>query len=393
MGLLNLQSVVVSSNFTIKADIGVSYNAKLDFIQQKYVPKSPFSCFRSGFKMQDLLRRSAACLCIVFVLGAAFVMMEFSSIIIRNRQIVKKTKVPTEIKSLPGQNKSSQVTRSTIWPVSTRPAPTHYLTVNFEGRLGNQIFEFASMFGIAKHNNLIPIIPPNSLLRRIFKISVDNTRSDIKLTRRYHEKKGCTFEPALMSLGGFQNVWIKGYLQSWKYFQHIEKELRRQYTFQDHIALKAKSTFQSVISEKKITSDTVFVAVHVRRGDMKTNQNFVNYGYTTAGIDYLERAMNTFRKDFNNILFVVGSDDLKWCRENLKKDDTVFIPPGSSPEMDVAILTNCNHAVMTVGSYGWWTAWLINGRTIYYKGYPTPKSSLAALFKAEDYYLPHWVPM
>ncbi|XP_062611938.1 galactoside alpha-(1,2)-fucosyltransferase 2-like isoform X2 [Saccostrea cucullata] len=348
--------------------------------------------------MQDFLRRCAACLCVVFVLGAAFVMMEFnfskSSIILNNRPKTEKAKDIYQMKFLSARNKSSQLTRPPSRPITTRPAPTHYVTVNFEGRLGNQIFEFASMFGIAKHNNLIPVIPPNSLLRRIFKITLGNTRPEIQMNRRYNEKKGCTFEPGLMSLGGSQNVWIKGYLQSWKYFQHAEKELRKQYTFQDHIALKAKSTFQSVISEKKISPDIVFVAVHVRRGDMKNNKNFVNYGYTTAGVDYLERAMNKFRKDFNNkVLFVVGSDDLKWCRENLKKEDTVFIPPGNSPEMDVAILSNCNHAVMTVGSYGWWTAWLIKGRTIYYKGYPTPNSSLAALFKKEDYYLPDWIPM
>ncbi|XP_048731279.1 galactoside alpha-(1,2)-fucosyltransferase 2-like isoform X2 [Ostrea edulis] len=381
---------------------------------------------RSCFRMQDFVRRFTVGLCIVLLLGAAFVMVEFFSITSftsRNQMTVstevnkpldwksanrvqnslrdkKEYSLPIQ-KSIPKHEQKSisvlkkpiDVIRYTAKPNVIKPAPTHYVTVNFEGRLGNQVFEFASLFGIAKHNNLIPIIPSNALLRRIFKITVGNTKPDIKHTKRYHEKKGCTFEPALMSMGESENLWIKGYLQSYKYFQHAEKELREQYTFQDHIAQKAKSTFQTVIATKKSTPDTVYVAVHVRRGDMKNNQNFVKYGYTIASLDYINKAMNTFRKDFKNLLFVVGSDDLKWCKENLKEDDTVFIPPGSSPEMDVAILTNCNHTVVTVGSYGWWTAWLINGKTIYYKGFPTPNSNLAALFKAEDYYLPGWIPM
>nr|XP_022338996.1 galactoside 2-alpha-L-fucosyltransferase 2-like isoform X2 [Crassostrea virginica]XP_022338997.1 galactoside 2-alpha-L-fucosyltransferase 2-like isoform X2 [Crassostrea virginica] len=348
--------------------------------------------------MQDFLRKSTICLCIVFMFGAAFVMVEFFSVTSftsgRFLTALTRSELDTgrehisEIKNTVKENK-------TTTKITTRKTPTHYASVNFEGRLGNQIFEFASLFGIARQNNLIPIIPANSLLRRIFKVSVGNTNPQIKLTKKYYEKKGCVFEPPLMSVGESENLWVKGYLQSWKYFQHAEKELRAMYTFQDSIAQKAKSTFQATIASKKnkITAKTVFVAIHVRRGDMKNNLNYVKYGYTTADMSYISKAMNTFRKDFPDILFVVGSDDLKWCKENIKDDDVVFIPPGSAPEMDIAILTNCNHTIVTVGSYGWWTAWLVNGKTIYYKGFPTPKSQLAALFNAEDYYLPEWIPM
>ena len=297
--------------------------------------------------------------------------------------------------SVSGLKKSIDVTKSTAKLTTTRPAPTHYATVHLNGRLGNQMFKFASMFGIAKHNNLIPVIPPHPLRDKIFKIYVGNTTPEIKYTKKYFETNSNTFEPAFMSIGESENLWIHGYLQSWKYFQHVEKELRDQYTFQDHIAQKSKSTFLAVIAanKNKITSETVYVAVHVRRGDMAKSNLLRNKGYTVADTNYLEKAMNAFRKDFKNVLFVVGSDDLNWCRENLKEADIVFIPPGSSPEMDVAILTNCNHTVVTVGTYGWWTAWLINGKTIYYKGFPRPNSRLAAMFKAEDHFLPKWIPM
>lgn len=364
--------------------------------------------FSSGFRMQDFLRKFTLCLCLVFILGAGFVLVEFSSLSsftsgkllttltrsqpTSDRNYALEQKKPTEERK---EQKKPKERKNISKLLPTAKPAHHYATVNFEGRLGNQLFEFASLYGIAKHNNLIPVIPANSILRRIFKITVGPTRPEIKFTKRYHEKKGCVFEPPLMSVGGSQNVWIKGYLQSWKYIHQADSEIRKMYTFQDTIAQKARSTFQAVIASKKnkITSNTVYVAVHVRRGDMKNNLNYVKYGYTTADTSYLSRAMNTFRKDFKDVLFVVGSDDLKWCKENMKDEDTVFIPPGNSPEMDIAILTNCNHTVVTVGSYGWWTAWLINGKTIYYKGFPTPNSQLARLFNAADYFLPDWIPM
>ena len=250
--------------------------------------------------------------------GAAFVMVEFFSVTsftsgrfltaLTRSELDTGREYISEIKNTVKENK-------TTTKITTRKTPTHYASVNFEGRLGNQIFEFASLFGIARQNNLIPIIPANSLLRRIFKVSVGNTNPQIKLTKKYYEKKGCVFEPPLMSVGESENLWVKGYLQSWKYFQHAEKELRAMYTFQDSIAQKAKSTFQATLASKKnkITAKTVFVAIHVRRGDMKNNLNYVKYGYTTADMSYISKAMNTFRKDFPDILFVVGSDDLKWC--------------------------------------------------------------------------------
>jgi galactoside 2-L-fucosyltransferase 1/2 len=30
-------------------------------------------------------------------------------------------------------------------------------------------------------------------------------------------------------------------------------------------------------------------------------------------------------------------------------------------------LSMCNHTIITVGSFGWWSAWLANGTTVYFK--------------------------
>ena len=164
--------------------------------------------YLSSFRMQDFLRKSTICLCIVFMFGAAFVMVEFFSVTSftsgRFLTALTRSELDTgrehisEIKNTVKENK-------TTTKITTRKTPTHYASVNFEGRLGNQIFEFASLFGIARQNNLIPIIPANSLLRRIFKVSVGNTNPQIKLTKKYYEKKCCVFEPPLMSVGESEN--------------------------------------------------------------------------------------------------------------------------------------------------------------------------------------------
>lgn len=111
------------------------------------------------------------------------------------------------------------------------------------------------------------------------------------------------------------------------------------------------------------------MVVYVRRGDMKNNLNYVKYGYIIVDMSYFSKVMNIFRKDFKDVFFVVGLDDLKWCKENMKDEDVVFIFSGNSLEMDIVILINCNYIVVIVGSYGWWIVWFINGKIIYYKGF------------------------
>ena len=38
----------------------------------------------------------------------------------------------------------------------------------------------------------------------------------------------------------------------------------------------------------------------------------------------------------------------------------------NTPERDMALLSLCEHTVVSVGSFGWWSAWLANGVTVYY---------------------------
>ena len=297
----------------------------------------------------------------------------------------------------------TQTTRTTLRyvdrPTSAKPTkpPRHYIAMRYEGRLGNHIFEYASLLGIARKNNLIPLLDRSSPLRSIFKVSADEAENHSRevFSFEYREKKGCTYEPEVMELGGGRNVMLIGFFQSWKYIKDIESDIMRQFRFQDHIVNEAKIQFLRAISPKLKTrrykGNATYVAVHVRRGDMVNRPDYVKYGYTSPGADYYKRAMEIFKKKFRNCLFVVSSDDVNWCKNNINGSDVVFLNSGNKAEVDMAALTMCNHTLMSGGSYGWWISWWNNGTTVYYKGYPTPGSSLYKLFNAEDYRPPSWI--
>ena len=55
------------------------------------------------------------------------------------------------------------------------------------------------------------------------------------------------------------------------------------------------------------------------------------------------------------------SDDPAWVQANWPselRDRTAFVSGTSSREVDMAVLTLCDHTVISAGSFGWWAAYL-----------------------------------
>jgi galactoside 2-L-fucosyltransferase 1/2 len=70
---------------------------------------------------------------------------------------------------------------------------------------------------------------------------------------------------------------------------------------------------------------------------------------------------------------------------------TIVHSTGRSGWEDMAILSKCNHTIMTVGTFGWWAGFLAGGITVYFKDFPAVGSELSLGFDAGDYFLPEWV--
>ena len=150
-------------------------------------------------------------------------------------------------------------------------------------------------------------------------------------------------------------------------------------------------------------SELVVVGVHVRRGDMVSDL-LKSRGYTPPKSDYFLRAMAHITQllpSKKHIVFLVSSDDITWSRKHLDQQyitshstyfNTDFTDTGSYV-VDLAILSLCDHMIISAGSYGWWAAWLADGITIYYEDWPQPKSKLRRKFKASDFYYPDWIPL
>ena len=277
-----------------------------------------------------------------------------------------------------------------------------YITVLLDDRrLGNAMFSYASLVGIAARNNMTAVLPRHNIIRDFFLGNMTiGDKHTMNLVREYEEygRRSSAYDIKTEYLWQYYpyEVELRGYFQSWKYFQNVEDELRTShFVFDKYYRRKAENFFRKKVPEEYQDLSVVRIGVHIRRSDM-LNEEKSNFGYTVADKTYVEGAMKYFREKYPKLIFIVVSENHDWFKEEIGDsedfNDVVFSKE-SKAAVDLAILSMCNHTIMTVGSFGWWGAWLANGTTIYYNRWPKPFSTLDYHTDKEQYFPPHWIPM
>ncbi|XP_061186696.1 galactoside alpha-(1,2)-fucosyltransferase 2-like [Saccostrea echinata] len=271
-----------------------------------------------------------------------------------------------------------------------------YVCPTFEGRLGNNLFQFASGFGIAVSKGLKLVIGEKDRLLQIFQmknskhllISKDK-RECIKATLR-KERHLCTYDDHLVNFTPNGTFSVGNYLQSWKYFHNASQELREQYKFRAHIQNKVDHIIKQILEKFNTTrKDATLIAIHIRRGDFV---RLKSSGYAVATKEYFEKAMALF-SNYSSPLYIVCSNNLEWSRANIPKKYKVEFTSGNLPEVDLALMASCDHMISSVGTYSWWAAWLNNGKVTYYKWPAAEGSPIRSHFSSDymDFFYPHWI--
>ncbi|BFZ21179.1 hypothetical protein BsWGS_24218 [Bradybaena similaris] len=274
--------------------------------------------------------------------------------------------------------------------------PPLFLTVDglHYGRLGNQMFRYASLLGIAHTFNRTPFISPGFSLDYVFKLRHIAEIPESESWPVVKQNLYATFEkPVLNKLLSqdtrHQNLTISGYFQSWKYFQNIPEIIRTEFLFREPVLHQRDRILKTVLPISR--REVILVGVHIRRSDLLSSNN-VALGYTVPTTSYFLKAFQWMRRKFSGekVVFLVASDDFSWCENHLNRSDVVLMPQASHT-VHLALLTSCDHVIFSTGTFGWWAAWLAGGYVVYYKNYPGHGTNLSRGFSGHDFFLHHWV--
>ena len=244
------------------------------------------------------------------------------------------------------------------------------------GRLGNQMFQYAALRGIAANRGFDWGVPPEGT-SGVDEYGCENNYcmfETFKMTgaTKEHQHLSEDVQWAIWKEFHFNeelfnkcpdNINLDGYFQTEKYFKNVDKELREDFQFQDEIYKPCKEMIDSLGDDRKIF-------LHIRRGDPKLPWAYVNLeaAHPVCTWDYYEEALKQFPDD---IPVVVFSDVIDWCKEQdfFKPDRFVmsettdeFADGQRVPWTDLCLMSLCTDAIIANSSLSWWGAWLIDNQ-------------------------------
>lgn len=212
------------------------------------------------------------------------------------------------------------------------------------GRLGNQMFQYAALKGIASYKNYEYSIPSWPIsLTDCFNIPITRSNTNTKTINlekyEYDEEfvKNC---PDCFD--------IQGYFQSEKYFTHIKDEIKRDFQFKNFVITNCENFLKNKINLNEA------ISLHIRRTDYLMNQRFA-----CLGLDYYWDALEILN---HNLPVIIFSDDITWCKKQqiFKNDRFIFSEQGDFE--DLYAMSRCNYHIIANSSFSWWGAWLAQSK-------------------------------
>ena len=246
------------------------------------------------------------------------------------------------------------------------------IIINLNSQLGNQMFQYAlarklqTMGRQVKFDTWYYKQYPKHYALDIFPVTVDVASGNeigkerderrtypARLRRKLFgkrksifsevESRSLMYKPDILQL---KHGYVDGYWQSEKYFSDIRTIILKDFTFPPVNDTKNRELIDRI-------SEQTTVSIHIRRGD------YAN-GFPMMTPQYYENAINYFESVYNEVYFLVFSNDMDWAKQNLQFSQGEFVDwnTGKDSWKDMYLMTQCNHHIIANSSFSWWGAWL-----------------------------------
>lgn len=265
------------------------------------------------------------------------------------------------------------------------------VTVFLRGGLGNQMFQYAAGLALAERNHTELLLdtvflndrwPRREFTYRVFDLDIFGLnprvtffskaskklpipglwlgldlvfmegREALGIQKIIKEREEHAFDSEILQIKDSVVLW--GRWQNAEYFAEVENELREAFRFRHPLKGEAQEIGLQIESSKSIS-------LHVRRGDFGAFGSVVslmgdtNLAYYAEAADYIGSRVESPH-------FFVFSDDIDWCRKNLKINFPITYVPqeaaGPKAAFHLELMSRCKHNIIANSTFSWWGAWL-----------------------------------
>ena len=184
---------------------------------------------------------------------------------------------------------------------------SRFLSIQRLGQLGNEMWEYSVLYGMAKLTNRIPVLGPSFVgIHKVFKCSIPVERSakrfwGMKKVKEHRHGVHDVQETTADVQRASHDVQLVGYYQSAEYFQHVSNDIRKEFTFRTRILSQVDAFFRDQnVSKTGIAK----VGIHIRHKEMN-NSHWIKLGFGPPPVAYYSNAMKYFQKKY--------IDNITWC--------------------------------------------------------------------------------
>jgi hypothetical protein len=257
------------------------------------------------------------------------------------------------------------------------------ISVVLKGRLGNQLFQYATLRSIGLKNNYNISINTNfewhgqKCLLNHFNIpsNVFSNNNNNNFIYKYNQpgiadKYGCFNSTVHSSILTIQdNTLLDGHFENEDFFKEHQYIIMNELVLKDDIQ---NNNIEFINNIKKNNDNCVIVGIHIRRGDT------YGYGFDENNVfDFINKSIEFIKKQNNNffcILFIGGSrvshnennhqQDIDWLNSYSKNFPykNIISPSTLSNDalLDFSLLTLCDYNILTWKSTFSWMAAYVN---------------------------------
>jgi hypothetical protein len=220
------------------------------------------------------------------------------------------------------------------------------------GRLGNQMFQYASLVGIAKNKGYDFRIPETCDLVRCFDMLHCGDRyglidgDEVEL-HDSHEFCKELFDECP------NHVTLNGYFQTEKYFKNAEKLIRLDFRFKKEIQEEVDQYYGEYFPQRP-------VSISIRHYNDTFDYPGCDKNHRNIPIEYYHKAIEILGKDK---LYIISSNSIELYKKHFIGDNFIFNDVQTQNEkgfFDLCLSANCDNFIISNSTFSWWGAWLGN---------------------------------
>ena len=223
--------------------------------------------------------------------------------------------------------------------------------ISIGSQLGSQMSQYASLFSLSqktKHSIVfnkedlnigrgIKILKPFDLKCQIKSKNENIQYSEFILNDQIE------LDQNFLNLSNEKNWNVFGVFNTFIYWDDYRKEILKEFQFKNEILNKSKNYLNNISGIK--------VSIHFRRTD------YLKVSSMNLTEKYYKEAISIISKKISNFKLIVFSDDIEWCKQNIKGDNIIYCENFINYE-DMCIMSLCDHNIIANSCFSWWGAYL-----------------------------------